>query len=151
MALREWCGSYMLSLLLTWTKIRVAYGEVLVSRSRYSMKVSSNGNIFWVTGSLWGESTSHRWIPLTKASDAEFWCFLWCTTEEIIEQNDWDTSDLRRLGVHCDVTVMQSCTLGLFQCHHFALPIYEIPLWIWYGHKDPYYPISYHWSAMEPW
>ena len=22
-----------------------------------------------------GESTGHRWIPLTKASDAELWCF----------------------------------------------------------------------------
>ena len=24
-------------------------------------------NKFRVTGSLWGESTGHRWIPLTKA------------------------------------------------------------------------------------
>ena len=31
---------------------------------------TSNGNIFRVTGPLWGESTGHRWIPLTKASDA---------------------------------------------------------------------------------
>ena len=29
---------------------------------------------FLVTGRLWGESTGHRWIPLTKASDAEL-CF----------------------------------------------------------------------------
>ena len=26
---------------------------------------SSNGNGFRVTGPLWGESTGHRWIPLT--------------------------------------------------------------------------------------
>ena len=32
---------------------------------------SSNGNIFRVTGPLWEESTGHRWIPFTKASDAE--------------------------------------------------------------------------------
>ena len=38
---------------------------------------SSNCNIFRVTGPLWGESTGRRWIPLTKASDAELWCFLW--------------------------------------------------------------------------
>ena len=31
---------------------------------------SSNGNIFRVTGHLWGESTGPRWIPITKASDA---------------------------------------------------------------------------------
>ena len=33
---------------------------------------SSNGNIFRVTGPLWGEYTGHWWIPLTKASDAKF-------------------------------------------------------------------------------
>ena len=35
----------------------------------------SNGNIFRVTGPLWGESTGHRWIPLTKASDTRFHVF----------------------------------------------------------------------------
>ena len=28
-------------------------------------------------GLLWGESTGHRWIPFTKASDAELRYFLW--------------------------------------------------------------------------
>ena len=36
------------------------------------MMMSSNGNIFHVTGPLWGESTSDQLIPLTKASDMEF-------------------------------------------------------------------------------
>ena len=31
----------------------------------------SNGNIFRVTGHLCGEFTGPRWIPHTKASDAE--------------------------------------------------------------------------------
>ena len=39
---------------------------------------SSNGNIFRVTGHLCGEFTGRRWIPRTKASDAELWCFLFC-------------------------------------------------------------------------
>ena len=47
---------------------------------------SSNGNIFRVTDPLWGETTSHRWIPLTKASDAELWCFLWSMPEQTVEQ-----------------------------------------------------------------
>ena len=34
------------------------------------MVASSNGNIYRVTDPLWGETTGHRWIPLTKASDA---------------------------------------------------------------------------------
>ena len=37
------------------------------------MITSSNGNIYRITGPLWGGSTGHRWIP----SDAELWCFLW--------------------------------------------------------------------------
>ena len=37
------------------------------------MMTSSNGNIFRVTGPWWGKSTSDRWIPLTRASDAELW------------------------------------------------------------------------------
>ena len=45
----------------------------------YLMMTSSNGNIVRVTGPLWGESTG--WIPLTKASGAELWCFLWSAPE----------------------------------------------------------------------
>ena len=41
------------------------------------MMTLSNGNIFRVTGPLCREFTGNRCIPLTKASDAELWCFLW--------------------------------------------------------------------------
>ena len=50
------------------------------------MMMSSNGNIFRVTGPLCGEFTSHRWIPRTKAIGAELWCFLWFVPEQTIEQ-----------------------------------------------------------------
>ena len=40
-----------------------------------NMMTSSNGNIFRVTGHLCGEFIGSRWIPHTKASDAELWCF----------------------------------------------------------------------------
>ena len=39
-----------------------------------------------VTGPLWGESTGHRWFPLTKASDAGLWCFLWSPPEQAVKQ-----------------------------------------------------------------
>ena len=45
--------------------------------AKYYTMTSSNGNIFRVTGHLYGEFTGHRWIPHTKASDAELWCFPW--------------------------------------------------------------------------
>ena len=40
------------------------------------MMTSSNADIFCVTGPLCGDFTGHLWIPLTKASDGELWCFL---------------------------------------------------------------------------
>ena len=40
-----------------------------------NMMTSSNGNIFHANGPLWGEFTGHRWIHVTKASDAELWFF----------------------------------------------------------------------------
>ena len=47
----------------------------------FTMMTSWNGNIFHVTGHLCGEFTGPRWIPRTKASDAELWCFLWSASE----------------------------------------------------------------------
>ena len=44
----------------------------------------------------------HRWIPRTKITDAELWCFLW--------SDDWVNNgaagDLRRYRAHFDVSVM---------------------------------------------
>ena len=47
---------------------------------------SSNGNIFRVTGPLWGESIGHWWIPITKASDMKLWYFLWSVPEQAVKQ-----------------------------------------------------------------
>ena len=40
------------------------------------MMTSSIGSIFRITGPLFREFTGYRWIPLTKASDVELWCFV---------------------------------------------------------------------------
>ena len=47
----------------------------------WHIMTSSNGNIFRVTGHLCGEFTGPRWIPRTKASGTELWCFLWSASE----------------------------------------------------------------------
>ena len=41
------------------------------------MMTSSNANAFRVTGALCVDFTGHRWIPDTKVSDEELWCFRW--------------------------------------------------------------------------
>ena len=73
------------------------------------MMMSPNGNIFRVIGPLCGEFTGDRWIPSTKASDAELLCFLWT--------NGWvnnrEACYLRRNRAHYDVTIIrtQRCPL----------------------------------------
>ena len=50
---------------------------------------SSSGNIFRATGHLCGEFTGHIWIPRTKASDVELWCFLWSVPEKKRLRKQW--------------------------------------------------------------
>ena len=57
----------------------------ILSTGQDIMMTSSNGNIFRVTGHLCGEFAGPRWIPRTKASDAELWCFLWSVPEQTVE------------------------------------------------------------------
>ena len=61
------------------------HGRVLFISFAHLMMTSSNGNFFRVTGPLCGEFTGHRWIPLTKTSDAELRCFLWPAPERTVE------------------------------------------------------------------
>ena len=42
-----------------------------------------------VTGHLCGEFTGHRWIPHTKAIDAELWCFLWSALNKRLIKPWW--------------------------------------------------------------
>ena len=39
---------------------------------------------FSIAGPLWREFTGHRWIPLTKTSNAELWHFLWSAHEQTV-------------------------------------------------------------------
>ena len=59
----------------------VGFAETSKFTINKGMMTSSNGNIFRVTGHLCGEFTGPRWIPRTKTSDAELWCFLWSASE----------------------------------------------------------------------
>ena len=68
-----------------YTVIEYYRCKSLKSWSSLSMMTSSDGNIFRVTEPLCGEFTDHRWTPLTKASDAGLWCFLWSGPEQTAE------------------------------------------------------------------
>ena len=69
-------------------------------------QVMWEGVFFSLTGwqfLTWFTFTGHRWIALTKASDAELWCFFlsapWI--------NNREAGDLRRHLAHYDVIVMR--------------------------------------------
>ena len=55
---------------------------------------------------LCGEFTGHRWIPLTKASDVELWCFLWSAPEQRLSKQSskrrWLETLSRSLWRHCN-------------------------------------------------
>ena len=57
-------------------------------------------------GPLCGEFIGHRWIPRTKVSDAELWCFLWYWTVLKCSVNIRNAGDLKRHHAHYDVIVM---------------------------------------------
>ena len=69
------------------------------------MMTSSNGNIFRVTGPLCGEFTGHRWIPLTKASDAGFDVFFDLRMNKQLSKQSWGwwhETPSRSLWHHCN-------------------------------------------------
>ena len=76
----SWC--YLLYLYPTLNKIYLILSYLILYSPMFLMMTSPNGTIFHVTGPLCGEFTGHRWIPLTKASDAELSCFLWSVPEK---------------------------------------------------------------------
>ena len=60
----------------------------------------------------------HRWIPRTNASDAELWCFLWSTPEQMVEKNNRDAGDFRRHRAHYDVIVMITASMSEYIQEH---------------------------------
>ena len=73
-----WCILYLL--LWSTTKEHIYF---------MFMMTSSNRNILRVTGHLCGEFTGHRWIPRTKASDAELWCLFDLRLNEWLSKQSW--------------------------------------------------------------
>ena len=103
----------------------------------YDMMTSSNRSIFHVTGPLWGDSTGHRWIPLTKTSDAELWSFLWSASVQRVKQAIetqviWDDIAL----------IMTSSKWGWSQSEHWrrkarVLGICSDMLFLWIETQNP--------------
>ena len=85
MLIRVPCGATLNDNVLPMGDMNLWYpgggSGITLQKTHATMMTSSNGNIFRVTGHLCGEFTVPRWIPHTKASDAELWCFRWSASE----------------------------------------------------------------------
>ena len=75
------CPGYIPYNVITQNNSSTCYIAAYTCWIHQTMMTSSNGNIFRVTGTLCREFTGSRWIPRTKASDAELWYFLWSAPE----------------------------------------------------------------------
>ena len=99
--------------------------------------------IFRVTGSFPGESTGHHWIPLTKASDVELWCFFFICAKT----NSWANNEaLRR---HCalhDVSVMLKYSTYVYLYIYIVLHLVVFQWIIWTTHiiSMNYYSMTIH-------
>ena len=87
--------------------IKIYLDDYLETQSNYNvfMMTASNGNNFRVTGPLCREFTGHLWIPLTKASDVELWCFFDVRLNKTWINNH-EAGDLRCHRAHYDVIIM---------------------------------------------
>ena len=83
------------------------FPQLCSDHTHLCMMTSSNGKIFRITGHLCKEFSSHQWIPRTKASDTELWCFLWFAPWINGWVNDCKAGDLRGHRAHYGTAIKQ--------------------------------------------
>ena len=137
--LRSW---YNACRIVLWQSSVLCTVSHMMYFTRTSMMMSSSGNIFRVTCHLCGEITGHRWIPRTKASDAELWSFSLICAWINGWVNNREDGDLRRHRANYDVIVTlwrKTKTVS----HHttkqrFALELGKqmTPLWLNHAHNS---------------
>ena len=126
------CVSWEVWLLRSWLSHKYTKDSTQITRPRTRCHVGIESNhddvIKWKHfPRYWPfvrEVTGHRWIPRTKASDAELWCFLKIYALINGWVNNREAGDLRRHVAHYDVTVVWtvwSCKGSL----HLKLPEIE--------------------------
>ena len=77
--------------------------------TEHTMMMSSNGNIFRVTGHLCGKFTGHRWILRTKTSDASFYVFFNLHLNKQLSKQWWGwwfETPSHPLWRHCNASVI---------------------------------------------
>ena len=91
---------------LSCTAVLLWHGLLPVKFSQYKM-TSSNGNIFCLTGPLWGESTQSLVNSPHKGQRRGAWIFSFICTWTNRWGSNRDAGDLRCCHAHYDITAMR--------------------------------------------
>ena len=89
-----------------WTSLGHGY-ELPILRAIHADVIKWKHFTRYCPPPLCGEFTGHRWIPHTKSSDAELWCFLWSAPWLNGWVNNREAAGLRRQRAYHDVIVMR--------------------------------------------
>ena len=119
------------------------------------MMTSSNGNIICVSGLLCGKFTGDRWIPRTKATDEELWCFFDLRLNRRLSKQCrhwWFETLLRSLWRRCDESWLFSRDAHSIMCAnnwiHFGLKVIFVCLHITWSHLPPLCKLIWkHWTC----
>ena len=117
--LRKMHSQQVRSACFYWTKAH--YHLILI------LMTSPNGNIFCVTGPLWGEFIGHRWIPPQRPVTRSFVVFFGLRLNKRLRKQPrrrwFETSSRPR---HCNANFTEVCTWGIqsissFGCVYVAI------------------------------
>ena len=114
---------------------------------------SSNGNIFRITGPLCGEFTGHRWIPLTKASDAEVWGFLDLRLKKRLSKQSrlqWFATPSRSLWRHRNYNWLRWIIIGYMAPGHYRHLYCRTLIWSHRNMEMMYYFSNVETTNMTP-
>ena len=75
----------------------------------YFMMKSWHGDIFHITGPLWGESSSHQWIPHSKGRKCRSLMFSLVLAWTCSWKKNWVASGLICHNTHIDGLVQERC------------------------------------------
>ena len=83
----------------SWCRYQATVDLTILFLMTVIMMLSSNGNIFRVTGPLWGESNGDRWIPITRSMTQSFEVFVDLCLSKQSRRRRFETPSLWR---HCN-------------------------------------------------
>ena len=102
-----------------------------------TMMTSWNVKIFRAVGPFGGEFTGNRWIPLTKATDAEHWYFISSAPDQTVEQTMWIPVIWNAIAL---IMASRYCPLGLIDWYYCKSTIHVcLPYDYWFKPNESWW------------